>query len=423
MVTGIEVTNLAESLPESSFLRTWIQWGSAYTDAPDVYHLGSGLSILGSIAPIELLLPTPRTYAPTWIMLVGASGDSRKTTVVGAARRLLQEIAPERVGHAPGSPEGLINAMAEQPAQTLFYGEFGSFLSQTTAGKYLDKIREVFTELWDCEPTGRQLAADAIILETPRLSLFAGVTPSFLGKLTTAMDWEGGFLSRWMVLAGERQRLLIEPEDNQHLWDKSRTRAQRIIERGAGPCLGLSTDAKNFWKTWLTRRDAEYRSNAPAWVRSNVARLGTVALKVAVLYELDCGEPSRHSDTWVLSPEALQFGTTVADMHLRSVFEIVSGLAESRFDRQRIAVLDVVKRAPRALNLGQILAAVPQPRMSKKEALMVMDTLIEERAVFASVSAIGGTVYSTSPPIASEIFGADEEDEEGTPTVPSSFLN
>ena len=141
-----------------------------------------------------------------YTMLVGRSGDDQKSTALAIGKDLLREANPKLVGKTPVSDAALIEDLAETPKQGIFYGEFGTFLSLARQ-EYAMTLKPLFTELWDNEPVQRRRANNKTAsVKDPRLTLGAAVSLPYLEAYTLAEDWSGGFMGRWLVLWGIRER-------------------------------------------------------------------------------------------------------------------------------------------------------------------------------------------------------------------------
>jgi hypothetical protein len=121
------------------------------TTAPAAYHVACGLALLASTVPVDM----KHRYAGVlhgnfYTLLIGRSGDDQKSSALYQARRLLRAVNDKLEGRPPGSWEGLIDSLAENNRQTLFYSEFGDFLSKANNPGYFAPMKTTLTDLWDC---------------------------------------------------------------------------------------------------------------------------------------------------------------------------------------------------------------------------------------------------------------------------------
>ncbi len=148
MITDAQVT---ASLPTAGWLRAYVEHAGLQTTAPMAYHLGFGLACLASTTPIDLgVRYIGDLRGNFYVMAVGRSGDDQKSSALGIARNILWHADQQLIGRPPGSWEGLIDSLGEKPRQTIFYSEFGDFLSKANQPGYFGPMKTSLTDLWDC---------------------------------------------------------------------------------------------------------------------------------------------------------------------------------------------------------------------------------------------------------------------------------
>ena len=209
MLTEAEVI---EAIPPHGFIRDYVVHALNQTTSPLCYHLLVGLGILATTCPLNFGM----TYAGTlrsnvFGLLVGRSGEDQKSTAVGIGRELLFRAAAPLVGDYPGSPEGLLESLSRSPSQLVPIPEFGRFLSSAKSG-YFEPMKALLTDLWDAQPQQRAKANGRTVrVDDPRLSVLAACSLPYLEKYTMAEDWTGGFMGRWIVMYGQRERTDPDP--------------------------------------------------------------------------------------------------------------------------------------------------------------------------------------------------------------------
>lgn len=139
------------ALPQSGWLRSYAEHAYAQTTAPLAYHIGFGLICLAATTPMDLgIRYIGNLRGNFYVMAVGRSGDDQKSSALSIARDLLWHADPSMIGRPPGSWEGLIDSLGERPRQTIFYSEFGDFLSKANQPGYFGPMKTSLTDLWDC---------------------------------------------------------------------------------------------------------------------------------------------------------------------------------------------------------------------------------------------------------------------------------
>lgn len=362
--------DVIRSLPENSWLRQFCSYASKMTTAPVVYHLGVGAVVLGSTCPSDYGVDYgPWTIRPNiYTLLVGRSGKDRKSSALKAGSRLLRYADMELIGSEPGSWEGFLDSLQESPRQTLFYSEFGKLLSTTQQG-YLAPLKELFTDLWDCQSQTRRTKKDNIVIRDPRLSIGAAVSIPYLEKYTLAEDWHGGFMGRWMVMYGSQERDNPFPPRSH----RAQSRLTKLLENrlsieSAGWCRGLDPAARRMWDLW-------YNHNKKRILPSNIGgvetRVPTIALKLCLVLGWDYG-PATEKKPWLITEDILNPAIQIAELHLSSVVGLSNIIAEHEDARLRRSIIKAIKAEGGAATIGQILLRLKMRRRIVDEMLGAM---------------------------------------------------
>lgn len=374
------------ALPDEGFVRDYVRYAMKVTDGNAAYHVAGALVLLSQVAPHDICVPfaTP-LYTNLFALSVGPSTDSRKSAGVSLCRGIMEDAGlHDQIGDEPGSREGLVDMLAAEPRSVIFYSEFGDFLAATRFG-YLEKLRQAYTNLYDCQPLSRALAGrKQRKVQAPRMSIFGGVTVSQLEYYTIATDWEGGFMGRFFTVYAPRERdYAFQPMDDKVARANvvSRLRGLARIDDvelsvWAGPCLGLSPGAHRCYFDWY-KKNAGRKASADEQSKVGLLRAPAMAAKVAVLLSLDAG--AVRSKGWHIEEQEMYFATRIMEMHVESVIEVASRLAPNKDLKDRIRVLEVIRAERGPISLGEI------SRRSKvglkKRVIDVVQTLEEERLI------------------------------------------
>lgn len=374
------------ALPDEGFVRDYVRYAMKVTDGNAAYHVAGALVLLSQVAPHDLCVPfaTP-LYTNIFALSVGPSTDSRKSAGVGLCRGVMEDAGlHDQIGDEPGSREGLVDMLGANPRTAIFYSEFGDFLAATRFG-YLEKLRQAYTNLYDCQPLSRALAGrKQRKVKDPRLSIFGGVTVSQLEYYTMATDWEGGFMGRFFTVYAPRERdYAFQPMDDREARQKVVDRLRVLthfddtdLSVWNGPCLGLSPGAHRCYFDWY-KKNAGRKDSADEQSKVGLLRAPAMAAKVAVLLSLDAG--TVRSKGWYIEEQEMYFATRILEMHVESVIEVASRLAPNRDLKDRIRALEVIRSEKGPISLGEI------SRRSKvglkKRVIDVVQTLEEEKMI------------------------------------------
>lgn len=383
----------------SSFLRNYVEYASQCSDAPDIYHVGVGLTIFAGAVAKKLLCPwmAGRTLIPNlYTLLVGPSRSSRKTGSMDIGIEVLSKASAEAVIPIPGSYEELITQIRATPSGLLTYREFGHFL-KTTARGYGEPIRTVLMDLYDWSPTRqytRNLKKGKTVIEPPIcLSMLSACSTDLLFNWTDTTEWTGGFMGRMLLLYGERETFRLPTP-----WEAAETQLAHTLHTwtnaGIPRCGGFSPDAWNAFHTWAQWRDSQAHT-APNRVQTHIAGAATLAAKIALLYACDSFEPHM-GDGWMISYESARKAVGfVETLYLPSIFMLGDKLTNGPWEKDRQRVLDAIDSMDTTKGIArrELLRRV---KMSSGYLDEILTTLKEEGTVVQATEA-RGPVLRRSP--------------------------
>lgn len=384
----------AAAAPPDGWVRRYTIHGYKQTTAPLIYHIGVGLTVLASTCPLNYGMHYAGDLrANNFCLLVGRSGEDRKSSALSVGRRILDAAAPTLVGDFPGSPEGLIDSLEDAPSQMIPISEFGKFLSAAQRG-YFEPTKTLLADLWDSDPVQRSKANKKVVrVEQPRLSIGAACSIPYLEKHTLAEDWTGGFMGRWMVLYGRRERTDPDPigDRTAEPWLISELQ-RRATMTTAGWCQGLDKQAAAVWDVWY--HDVLQRQ-LPSNIIGIRARAPTMARKVALLYGWDYG-PAQGGKPWFMGLDVLEPAIAFIELHIKSLVHLSEVIAEHPDARLRRSVIRAIEEKGGLATLGEILGIM---KMRKRVVAEMLDSLMEEKRVNRIQTTLeGGYAYHLQGP-------------------------
>ena len=411
---------VAAVLPErSAFLRNYCTYAAYCSDAPDIYHIGVGLTIFSAAVAKTARCPwqAGRELVPNlYTLIVGPSRSARKTASLDAGIEILRDAHAETVIPIPGSYEELIAQLRATPTGLMLYREFGHFLKTTQRG-YGEPIRTVLMDLFDQPPNQpyvRNLRKGKTIIEAPIvLSLIAACSTDLLFSYTDAESWVGGFFGRFLLLYGERDGFKMP-----NTWSEARsyltTQLAAWVSVGLPPCGGFAPDAAQMFEQWSRYRDST-ADNAPPRVRTFFSGATTLAAKVALLYAIDQHEPAA-GNGWLISYSALAKAIQFVDtLYLPSILNIGDRLALGFFEKDRQRIIDVIAAKKGPISRGEVLRAT---KVSMQLLDQVIDTLRESGEVTQGQGAQGLTYRMGSNKFPLTVLdGGKKSEGEGGATV------
>lgn len=328
MITENEIKKDLLPLLKGTFLGDYIQYAEKQTTSPLVYHIGVGLGLLSCTVPTPLKMRyAGDMHVSFYALLAGRSGEDQKSTAIGIGREILWDADHTLIGNTPASSEGMIDQLAKKNRQMLVYKEMGKLLSGASGG-YMESLKTLFTDLWDCEDQVRAKANDEVIIaQDPRLTILGACSIPYLEKYTQPHDWTGGFLGRWTVFYGKRERTDPDPkgttEGKQDLINLLSDLSNCGQTGKTNSEFPLTPTAFDRWVEWFYHIERMELPNLISGLRS---RAPTMARKIAMILAWDLGYAAR--DGWQIDLRTLEPALLIADYHLRSCIALNGDIAE-----------------------------------------------------------------------------------------------
>lgn len=380
-----------DALPPYGWLRDYVLFAAKQTTAPLCYHIGVGLSLLAVSCPIGYgIRYATDIYPNVYVMIAGRSGEDQKSTAIRIGRDILFRAAPNAIGEHPASVENMIESLSKRATQMLIYEEGGSLLAGMQQG-YREPLKPLFTLLADGDPVQHNRVSkkgqdDSVNVAAPRLSMLTGASLPFLERHTSAVDWTGGFLGRWLLFYGRRERTDPFPvpklEGRDALVEGLKVRS---VQPAAGWCMGPDAQSMSIWHDWY--HDVANR-HMPDLISGSRTRVPALALRVALLLGWDYG-PAPTQAHWHLPPEILVPAIRIAELHIKSVVGLADRLASHPDAVLRRKVLDAIP-FNKPTTLGEILKATKRRSRLVNE---VLNALVEEDTIQRLSLPGGALVY------------------------------
>ncbi len=200
--------------PKGHFVRDYLEYAAKRTDASHAYHEAAGLALLALATPNVRAHLAPYPYGlPTnlYLLLVGDSTRSRKSTAINLATDVADASIPRsRIADA-FSPEAFVETLAARPHNSTLWApdEFGETLVKLRSSKYMAGLQGLLLTVYggsDYEyrrhskrVKGGDKVEDVDFIKSPNLSILGATTPAIFETLTDA-DVTSGLLPRFAVV-------------------------------------------------------------------------------------------------------------------------------------------------------------------------------------------------------------------------------
>lgn len=342
---------------DRSFCEKYLKYASALTDAPDIYHDFSALSLLSlAVGRTPIRISPTQKYPNLWVILIGRSGIDRKSSAIDLALRVL----PDDYVTLPSdfTPEGLQESLGKQSQGLIWREEISGFLESLKKKDYMSGTPDLLCHLFDC-PTryGRTLRKASFDLHDVCFNIMATTTPSRFNETVRLQDFNSGFLSRFLIVYGRKAFSL--PRRGWMGSDTERLNECRKLWRDlydafhkqkrefefAEPALELAS-------AWQTMKEEEAMQCADAkeadFKGAVVTRLADYVIKLSALYEVDKVSNSIVSNLVesriLISVESVQKAcSTVDNLLTLQMTNLLTLLTESNLGTKLVKLTKIVE--------------------------------------------------------------------------------
>jgi hypothetical protein len=346
------------------------------TDAPQQYHLFSGLVVLSALLGNRVSIPFgPQALMPNlYVVLIGRSTFSRKTTSIAIAQRILRHFEGTQVLPSEFSPEAFLDKLGRAPAGLLIYPEFSRALAAFRRD-YMAGMVERLTELYDSPPHySRELrGGNRIEIERPVVSILAGSTLEWLQRQMGEDDVRGGFFPRFLFVSeGPKNRSLPIPPPPDLAAENRIVQGLAAVQRLDG--LASLASVQDDYEGWYRRIElATYAQDEGEATGAFVGRLTVTALKLALLYHV-----AEYPSSLAIGRDALARALALVGWLQQQVEWLLrDGLAFTRAEKQRQRVLAIIRRR-RGVPHSALLKA---SHLSARELREALETLGQDGSV------------------------------------------
>lgn len=350
MIREADVRAAVESLPDSCWLKHYVRYAETQVASHIGFHVAMGLSMIGAATPRDFVgegFKRP-TFTNFYCLIVGKSGDAEKTIAMDVGLDMMSDAAPHLIAGDPVSELAMLRALEASPSCLFPYPEVATFLANTM-GKDNSRgqaIRAQLTSIFDGRSISKPYSKEEnnIVVTDPRVNFIGACTPQHLEELTVRLDWEGGLISRFFVVYGDRERQMPWPTPNPELrtW-LVRWLAASATHPNTATCLGLEPDAAALWLWWfedIIARNKTAMSNETLVGIASRSRLQ--AAKLATSFCWSSGLGWDVTKPWRVPLWAVQSAIAFVDLQMASVSALVDRIQPSHDMRQQRTVLNAV---------------------------------------------------------------------------------
>lgn len=375
-------------IPESGFLHDYYNYAVDLTEAPPLYHLFVGMSLVSAVLGRNVKFPfgASTIYPNLWIVLLAQSSLYKKSTAISIGRAILRDVDEDIVLPNEFSSELLVTMLSKSPSGIFCWSEFAGPLASFNR-KYMAGTKEMLTDLYDCPPIyKRKLKSDEQIIKDACISILTASAMEWLRAQVRETDVMSGFLARFIfVPASERADLKPIPpipnkDEREHLIESLLKIGQ--IER----TMELSKEARFMHDTWYRQSDKGMQQEDDIELLSPFyTRLNTYLLKFAMIYQV------ADNDSSLISPENLHKAILLVDRLKSDVKKMLINDIVLNARDLKLKKVELIIRKKGAVSRTDLIR---KSRTYKRELDEIIDTLCECNLIAHDKGDNGATFYT-----------------------------
>jgi hypothetical protein len=348
-MTVVNIGKKRRRLCKDGIIEDYMRY-AIYQESPPDFHLWVCLSLIASALGRNCWTSMGmwETYPCMYIILVGESAITHKSTAIKMGMRPFREALPELAALSQKmSPEALINTLAKLSDPDKGSGRAEAFMESSELSNLLgqskmdDSLIKLLTELWDA-PSHFSYATLQRGVETVKdvcLNLLGGSTPSWLRNSVPESALEGGFFSRLILVSrppkGEKNSRPMMSPDQREAIENVKNDLICIRQNMQGE-FTLDTAAQEFFDEWYHEHNHPQKANS--FMRGYYGRKGDFMQKIAMCLS------ASFSDSMIITAEDMMMAHRLLNENEKYTEGLVKYMGTTEDGQKYVRVLNAIRR-------------------------------------------------------------------------------
>lgn len=357
-----------------NWLHGFLRWTLDRSESPEMYLLWSGLFAIASATKRNISIPDSllgawTCYPSIYVLFVARPGIAKKSSTMGFAEKLLQQVSGIHFASDRASDSGLLKTMqmSDDGSVVVMSSEFGNFVRLTPESMY-DMLVDLFDGRKKLDQNTRQFEYE--IVENPCVNLIACTTPDWIAGSAGSYITGGGFSSRILFVFAD------EPRQREIFYDSIDKQEMAALEKDLVADLQhmatlkgeftVDEQAKPAIREWY-RKTADSPTE-DVRVENFHARKHTHLLKLCMLLSLAEG------DSLIITTRHFEQARQVLDEIERTAPRALVSAGKNQYLAETEAVEAYIRKQPAPVRTGKILARFMRD-LNKNALLEVLHAL------------------------------------------------
>jgi hypothetical protein len=390
-----------------SWTESYVGFLASFTDAPEVYSRFMAWSVLGATlagkcTPISIAADDLRPNF--WVILVGPSGEARKSTQLKVARRMARKADDKLPAPQGGSYVGVLEHLQKNPNIFFVFDEFKRFMEWMN-NEYNREAKSFFTEIydwpWDEEWVATRAAGrgsysgqtNSIRIKGPCVSMAIGSTEAWLTSAVGRSDLVSGFLPRYLMIPYPgKTKSFSYPPDRDKNWENSLTQTLRAAAK-VNFRYKVKSEAREAYQVWYDEMRASPTFQQSITLQPYFHRMTVYAWKICMVESVAriITQEGGLSDSWGLDGQKMEQEVTIDAEIMKTATEAITStldpladmfedsLAKGKYQEQRRDIIEVLKAVAEQHGFISHSALMRRVKIDKRDLKAVVDGLTDER--------------------------------------------
>jgi len=411
------------AMPEKSLINDLYDLLSMTTPTDKDFYLLGSYFIMSAISSnnVSINMPYGKVKTNLWVLLVGPSTVSHKSTLLDFIFSICNEIEPDNLISQEYSPEGLFEELDDlgehgnKPVKAISISdEMSGFIQAANKKDYMANIKELLMQLYDGKARiSRKLRKQKFVVREPYYEWLTATSEQMFLDLFKLSDIANGFLARFIITKYDKDN--INPKITKDVilvGEKKKKILQELININKA----LKTKYFEFYLTpgamkKYIRYVNDNGNHLEEYKLIIKSRLSTNILKIAVLNYI-----AENYKTMIYTTNQVN-ELFINEEHIDIAIQIIERYFEISMD-----IIDQMEIMPTVRKLLKIIKDFGKISHSKllwrshlksSEFRSVIDTLIEAEIVYKFIEKEGNkTIMYYS--LMKDIKGGDNKNDKST---------
>jgi len=330
-------------IPENDLIKQYMDYVCPTTDAPDIFHEVSAISIISTLLARKVFFNfgTQSIYPNIWAVLVAPSTTYRKSTSINIAKTIIRNWFEKFLLPEEFSQEALMEYFSINGAKgILVWSEFGAFLASSQK-QYMSGIKEFLADIYDCPDfKKRLLKKESYLIVDPYINILTATTLDWFLRSIEESDIMGGFLPRFIyVVATKKDKKKIMAFPGPPDYEKLNKFIKYLTLLCFEGEIKFDNESMEIYEKWITLHEEMIdKQSINQTISGFYGRLGTTCLKLAVIFQISEDRKK------VVKANAMKRAVNFAEKLKENIYILLSDkIGFSREEREKKKVLELIQ--------------------------------------------------------------------------------